>query len=94
MCTRPRIHSGHGAGQTLCNGACINAQTDPFNCDICGQLCPSAQACQAGFEGKIGDEAYRKTEELADPPERFGGVRAESEAGDAADAAKVQLLRW
>jgi hypothetical protein len=38
-------------GQTLCNSACVNTQTDDSNCGMCGHACPSGQTCSAGVCG-------------------------------------------
>lgn len=35
-------------GQTLCDGSCINAQTNNNNCGSCGKVCPAGQLCQSG----------------------------------------------
>jgi hypothetical protein len=39
-------------GETLCNGTCTNLQSDPYNCNACGNSCPgllnSDKSCQAG----------------------------------------------
>jgi hypothetical protein len=37
-----------GAAQVLCNGACINAQTDNANCGACGRACSAGQVCSLG----------------------------------------------
>lgn len=37
------------AGQTLCNGTCVNLKTNPYNCGACGNVCPpSAKYCVGG----------------------------------------------
>jgi len=35
-------------GQTECNGACVNTQSDPNNCGGCGNVCPNSGGCQDG----------------------------------------------
>jgi alpha-tubulin suppressor-like RCC1 family protein len=35
--------------QTLCNGTCVNTQTDPANCGACGNVCPGGNTCQSGM---------------------------------------------
>src|ERR1035437_8191515 len=34
--------------QTSCNGACVNAVTDPQNCGSCGKICGPASLCSHG----------------------------------------------
>jgi hypothetical protein len=36
------------AGYTLCNGSCINKQTDSNNCGGCGNVCTSGKTCYNG----------------------------------------------
>ena len=35
-------------GQSICNGACVNKQTDPNNCGTCGNSCGRSNLCSAG----------------------------------------------
>ncbi|MFO0594747.1 MAG: DUF6184 family natural product biosynthesis lipoprotein [Myxococcaceae bacterium] len=35
-------------GQTCCNNACVNLQTDRNNCGACGTTCGSSVSCQSG----------------------------------------------
>jgi hypothetical protein len=35
-------------GQTLCDGACVNAQTDNNNCGACGRVCGGGTTCVTG----------------------------------------------
>ncbi|MCC6334135.1 MAG: VCBS repeat-containing protein [Myxococcales bacterium] len=37
-----------GAGLTECGGACLDVQSDRYNCGVCGRVCNSNQACVAG----------------------------------------------
>jgi len=37
-----------GNGQTCCNNACVNMQTDRNNCGGCGTTCGSGLSCQSG----------------------------------------------
>ena len=39
---------GCPAGQTNCNGQCIDLNSDINNCGQCGNACPSGQQCNAG----------------------------------------------
>ncbi len=36
------------AGETECNGACVNTDSDPNNCGGCGNVCPHSGSCQDG----------------------------------------------
>jgi hypothetical protein len=47
-CTGGICTAACGAGQVLCNGACVNEQTDPNNCGGCSIVCISGQSCNAG----------------------------------------------
>ena len=40
-----------GAGQVLCNGACVNTQTDNANCGACGRACAAGEVCSLGACG-------------------------------------------
>lgn len=45
-------------GETLCNGACKNTQTDAFHCGGCGQACFQGQTCDMGkCVGQMGADA-------------------------------------
>ena len=35
-------------GLTTCSGACVNTQSDPANCGVCGTRCGAGQSCTAG----------------------------------------------
>src|ERR1700722_832389 len=35
-------------GLSCCNDVCVNEQTDPDNCDACGNVCPNGEACTTG----------------------------------------------
>jgi len=35
-------------GLSACNGVCVNRQTDPMNCGLCGNVCASGQICFGG----------------------------------------------
>lgn len=37
-----------GQGQTCCNNACVNLQTDRDNCGACGTTCGASVSCQSG----------------------------------------------
>lgn len=37
-----------GQGQTCCNDACVNLQTDRNNCGTCGSTCGAGASCQSG----------------------------------------------
>jgi hypothetical protein len=37
------------AGQTNCNGTCTNTQTDPDNCNTCGNSCGAGSSCSFGL---------------------------------------------
>jgi sulfatase modifying factor 1 len=52
-CARPPCEGGRcvcraGDGSTLCNGLCIDEQTDPQNCGACGNVCPAGVSCKGG----------------------------------------------
>ena len=34
--------------QKVCNGNCVDNQTDNYNCGTCGNICPAGQACVEG----------------------------------------------
>jgi hypothetical protein len=34
---------------TLCNGTCVDTQSDEANCGTCGKVCGTNQVCQRGF---------------------------------------------
>jgi hypothetical protein len=36
------------AGKTTCTNRCVDLQTDPANCGVCGDLCPAGTGCQGG----------------------------------------------
>jgi hypothetical protein len=36
-------------GLTLCRNECVDLESDPENCGLCGYACSSDQACYAGF---------------------------------------------
>jgi hypothetical protein len=36
------------AGQTACNGSCVNTSSDANNCGACGNVCPGGRACING----------------------------------------------
>src|SRR6476646_9743536 len=42
------VRAGCATGQTLCNGTCVNTQTNPNNCGACGSICPAGGACKNG----------------------------------------------
>jgi hypothetical protein len=50
---------GGGCNQTICEGQCVNLDTDENNCGACGAACPEGSACAAGFcvfaTGRQGD---------------------------------------
>jgi hypothetical protein len=35
-------------GLSSCNGVCVNRQTDPANCGLCGNICATGEICFAG----------------------------------------------
>jgi hypothetical protein len=35
-------------GLTSCNGVCVNRQTDPANCGLCGSVCAAGEICFGG----------------------------------------------
>ncbi len=35
-------------GQTACNGTCVDLQSDPSHCGLCGISCPATATCTAG----------------------------------------------
>ena len=37
------------AGETNCNGACVNLKTDENNCNECGRVCSGGRSCCNGF---------------------------------------------
>ncbi len=39
------------SGQTCCSGQCVDTQSDPGNCGVCGQLCAPGELCQNGACG-------------------------------------------
>lgn len=43
-------------GQSLCQGRCVNPQTDPDHCGGCGQSCSSGQRCGGG-QCQVGQQA-------------------------------------
>ena len=40
--------SGCPTGKTLCNGVCVDTQSDAANCGSCYTACPSGSTCQSG----------------------------------------------
>jgi hypothetical protein len=42
---------------TNCSGTCLDLTSDPFNCGMCGKICPSflcqASQCVTGFNGEL-----------------------------------------
>jgi hypothetical protein len=40
---------GCGPGEMLCNGFCLNVQTDPLNCGNCGNGCGGFELCGEGM---------------------------------------------
>jgi Cys-rich repeat protein len=48
QCLRGQCVPGGCTGGTLCNGACVDVSTDPYNCGACGVACPRGTACIAG----------------------------------------------
>jgi len=42
-----------GQGQTSCNGTCVTTSSDPFNCNVCGNVCAPGQVCSLS-QCKIG----------------------------------------
>lgn len=66
---RPRGKRKHPAacpaGQTTCDGACVDLQDDGGNCGACGAVCPSGQVCQGGVCGvRCGDAFCPAASEL------------------------------
>lgn len=46
--------SGTSCAQTLCNGACVDTQSDSANCGGCGIACTAGTVCSAGMCGCAG----------------------------------------
>jgi len=50
------------AGETFCNGACIDVQSDPANCGFCANKCNAGATCSAGQcsggQSSCGDQTY------------------------------------
>src|SRR5581483_5686220 len=42
------MNSTCGSDQDLCNGACVNVQTDNQNCGSCGNSCGTGTTCSGG----------------------------------------------
>src|SRR5262245_29156695 len=38
-----------GAGELECGGACVNPDTDPLNCGLCGSACAPMEVCDLGL---------------------------------------------
>jgi hypothetical protein len=48
VCTNGKCASSCASSQTLCNGACVDTQSDSSNCGSCGNACPYGQTCSTG----------------------------------------------
>ena len=46
--TRLRVSASALAGQVICNGKCVNLQTDRANCGACGAQCDKCSGCSNG----------------------------------------------
>jgi MYXO-CTERM domain-containing protein len=47
-CTGQICEAVCGAGETNCNGTCVDLNTDVSNCGACGHGCPTGESCQNG----------------------------------------------
>jgi len=45
-CEVSRAPSTCGEGLTTCGSTCVNAQTDPANCGVCGRVCATQDFCE------------------------------------------------
>jgi len=72
-----------GAGQTECDGACVDVQTDAAHCGACGEACSEGQTCVAG--ACTGEPPVE--EPPVEEPPVDAGLRAEDGCGCAVPGA-------
>ena len=44
----PPADGGCPGSQEMCGSTCVDTSTDPMNCGVCGNACPSGQSCTSG----------------------------------------------
>ena len=48
VCSQRTCAANCATGETECNSACVNVQTDSLNCGTCGVQCSGGRICQGG----------------------------------------------